>query len=213
MASRASSAGAGEPQGAAASDPWLVLGLGNPGREYAGTRHNAGAMVIDLLADRTGAKLKSHRARAEIAETRIDGVRAIIARPRSYMNESGGPAAGLMSFFRIGPDRLVVVHDEIDLPFGRIQVRFDGGDAGHNGLRSLRRSLGTGDFFRVRLGVGRPAGRQEAADHVLREFSSRERAELPLLLERGADAVATLVRDGLAAAQNAYHGDLDVGLG
>jgi PTH1 family peptidyl-tRNA hydrolase len=129
------------------------------------------------------------------------------------MNESGGPAAGLLSYFRLSAESLVVVHDEIDIPFGRIQVRFDGGDAGHNGLRSLRRSLGTGDFFRVRLGVGRPAGRQEAADHVLRDFSSRERAELPLLLERGADAVLTLLRDGLAAAQNAYHGDLDAELG
>jgi PTH1 family peptidyl-tRNA hydrolase len=193
--------------------PWLVLGLGNPGREYAANRHNAGAMVVDLLAERAGVKLKSHRARAEIAETRIEGVRAIVGRPRTYMNESGGPAAGLLSFFRIEPDHLVVLHDEIDLPFGRIQVRFDGGDAGHNGLRSLRRSLGTGDFYRVRLGVGRPPGRQEAAGHVLRDFSSRERDELSLLLERGADAVGTLLRDGLAAAQNAYHGDLDAGLG
>ena len=196
-----------------AGGPWLVLGLGNPGREYAESRHNAGAMVIDLLAQRAGVKLKSHRARADIAETRIEGVRAIVARPRSYMNESGGPAAGLMGFFRIGAEHLVAVHDEIDLAFGRIQVRFNGGDAGHNGVRSLRQSLGTGDFFRVRLGVGRPQGRQEAADHVLRDFSSRERADLPLLLERGADAVATLLRDGLAAAQNTYHGDLDAGLG
>jgi PTH1 family peptidyl-tRNA hydrolase len=186
---------------------WLVLGLGNPGTEYATTRHNAGAMVIDVLAQRAGVKLKSHRAHADIAETRIDGVRAIVARPRSYMNESGGPAAGLMSFFRVDAQHTVVVHDEIDLGFGRIQVRFDGGDAGHNGLRSLRRSLGTGDFFRVRLGVGRPTGRQEAAGHVLRSFSSTERKELPLLLERGADAVATLLGDGLEAAQNAFHGD------
>jgi PTH1 family peptidyl-tRNA hydrolase len=191
----------------AAPSPWLVLGLGNPGPEYAGNRHNAGAMVIDLLAQRAGVKLKSHRARADIAETRIEGVRAILARPRSYMNESGGPAAGLLSFFRIRAEHTVVVHDEIDLPFGRIQLRFDGGDAGHNGLRSLRRSLGTGDFFRVRLGVGRPTGRLDAADHVLRDFSSRERTELPLLLERGADAVATLLRDGLDAAQNIHHTD------
>jgi PTH1 family peptidyl-tRNA hydrolase len=214
MASDEAPAGSGgSRQGQPGNMPWLVFGLGNPGTEYAGNRHNAGAMVIDLLAQRAGAKLKAHRARAEIAETRIDGVRAVIARPRSYMNESGGPAAGLLSFFRIGLERTVVVHDEIDLPFGRIQVRFDGGDAGHNGLRSIRRSLGTGDFFRVRLGVGRPSGRLEAAGHVLRDFSSRERTEVPLLLERGADAVATLLREGLVAAQNAYHGDPDAGLG
>ena len=195
------------------SDPssavWLVLGLGNPGPEYVNNRHNAGGMVVDLLAQRAGAKLKSHRARAEIAETRVDGVRAVLAKPRTYMNESGGPAAGLLSFFRITAENTVVIHDEIDLPLGRIQVRFDGGDAGHNGLRSIRRSLGTGDFFRIRLGVGRPPGRREAASHVLRDFSGRERPELDLLLERAADAVGTLLRDGLEAAQNRYHGDLD----
>src|SRR4051794_9988927 len=164
-------------------------------------------MVIELLAERAGAKLKSHKARAEIAETRINGVRAIVGRPRAYMNESGGPAAGLLAFFRIAPANTVVVHDEIDLPFGRIQIRFDGGDAGHNGLRSLRRSLGTGDFYRVRIGVGRPTGRKEAAGHVLREFSNAERKELPFILERGADAVTTLLTNGLEASQNAFHGD------
>jgi PTH1 family peptidyl-tRNA hydrolase len=195
------------PRGSDAA--WLVLGLGNPGTDYANTRHNAGAMVIDLIAERARMKLKSHRARADIAEMRIGGVRAIVGRPRSYMNESGGPAAGLLSFFRIDPAHTVVLHDEIDLPFGRIQVRFDGGDAGHNGLRSLRRSLGTGDFYRVRLGVGRPTGRTEAADHVLRGFSATERKELPFLLDRGADAVEMLLVDGLEAAQNAFHGDPD----
>lgn len=192
---------------AAAGGPWLVLGLGNPGPEYAGNRHNAGAMVIDLLAARAGAKLKSHRGRADIAETRVAGVRAIVARPRSYMNESGGPASALAAFFRVAAGQTVVVHDEIDLPFGRLQVRFDGGDAGHNGLRSIRRSLGTGDFYRIRLGVGRPPGRGEAAGHVLRDFSVAERKELPFLLERGADAVETLLTEGLEAAQNAFHGD------
>jgi PTH1 family peptidyl-tRNA hydrolase len=123
------------------------------------------------------------------------------------MNESGGPASGLIAFFRVGLDRTIVVHDEIDLPFGRLQVRFDGGDAGHNGLRSLRRSLGSGDFYRLRLGVGRPSGRKEAAGHVLGDFNRRERAELPLVLERAADAVTVLLSDGLEAAQNAYHGD------
>jgi PTH1 family peptidyl-tRNA hydrolase len=166
-------------------------------------------MVVDLLAQRAGAKLKSHRTRADIAETRVETVRAVLAKPRAYMNESGGPAAGLLSFFRIGPNNAVVVHDEIDLPLGRIQVRFDGGDAGHNGLRSIRRSLGTGDFFRIRLGVGRPSGRREAATHVLRDFSRRERPEVELLLERAADAVGTLLRDGLEVAQNRYHGELD----
>jgi PTH1 family peptidyl-tRNA hydrolase len=200
---------AGQRPVGSSSDVWLVLGLGNPGAEYANNRHNAGAMVVDVLAHRAGVKLKSHRARAEIAETRVDGVRAVLAKPRTYMNESGGPAAGLLSFFRIAPANTVVIHDEIDLPLGRMQVRFDGGDAGHNGLRSIRKSLGTGDFFRVRLGVGRPPGRKEAADHVLRDFGSRERIELELLLERGADAVGALLGDGLEAAQNRYHGELD----
>ncbi|MFL6238679.1 MAG: aminoacyl-tRNA hydrolase [Actinomycetes bacterium] len=198
---------AAEAPSASSGGPWLVLGLGNPGADYARTRHNAGAMVVDLLAERVGVRLKAHRSRTEIAETRIDGVRVVLGRPRAYMNESGGPAAGLLSFFRIPPAQLLVVHDEIDLPFGRIQVRFDGGDAGHNGLRSIRRSIGTGDFFRIRLGVGRPAGRKAAADHVLREFSSTERKELPFLVDRGAEAVSLLLTGGLEVAQNAVHGD------
>jgi PTH1 family peptidyl-tRNA hydrolase len=186
-----------------------VVGLGNPGPAYAGNRHNAGAMVIDLLVHRVGARLKSHRSRADIAETHLNGERVVLARPRSFMNESGGPVAGLRAFFRVPGERTVVVHDEIDLPFGRIRLRYDGGDGGHNGLRSLRRSLGSGDFLRVRIGVGRPPGRQDPAEFVLRDFAARERAEIPFVLDRAADAVTALLVDGLEATQNAVHADAD----
>ncbi len=198
-----------EGAGSGPTSPWLVLGLGNPGPTYAGNRHNAGAMVVDVLAGRVGARLKSHRSRADIAETHINGARVVLARPRSFMNESGGPVAGLRNFFRVPGELTVVIHDEIDLPFGRIRVRYDGGDGGHNGVRSLRRSLGSGDFFRIRIGVGRPPGRQDPADFVLRDFTATERAELPLVLERAADAVTALITEGLAATQNAFHTDAD----
>ena len=186
-----------------------MLGLGNPGPAYAGNRHNAGVMVIDLLAERLGVRLKAHRSRADIAETHIDGERVVLARPRSFMNESGGPLAGLRNFFRVPGERTVVIHDEIDLPFGRIRLRYDGGDGGHNGLRSLRRSLGSGDYYRVRIGVSRPTGRLDPADYVLRDFSARERVELPFVLARAADAVTALLLEGLESAQNAYHAEGD----
>lgn len=190
---------------AGSAGPWLVVGLGNPGPDYAGHRHNAGSMVADLLADRSGCRFKAHRSRADVAETRISGVRAVIAKPKSYMNESGGPVAGLRDFFKVPVEHLVVVHDELDLDFGRLRVKQGGGDNGHNGLKSLRRSLGTGEFFRVRVGIGRPPGRQDPADWVLRDFSAAERKELGLELERAADAVETLLAEGLAAAQNRYN--------
>jgi PTH1 family peptidyl-tRNA hydrolase len=185
--------------------PWLVLGLGNPGPQYAGNRHNAGFMVLDVLAGRVGGRFKSHKARGEVVETRLVGERAILAKPRSYMNESGGPAASLRDFFKAPIERIVVVHDELDLDAGTLRLKQGGGDNGHNGLRSLRQSLGSGEFYRVRLGVGRPPGRQDPADYVLRDFAASQRKDLGVQLERAADAVETLIRDGLAAAQNAYN--------
>ena len=191
--------------GGADLGPWLVIGLGNPGPSYEGTRHNAGARVVDVLAARVNASFKSHKTRSDVVETRFGDDRVVLAKPRSYMNESGGPVCGLRDFFKASLERLVVVHDELDLPFGSLRVKCGGGDNGHNGLKSLRRSLGSGEFNRVRVGIGRPPGRQDPADWVLREFSGTERKELDLLLERGADAVEALIADGLAAAQNVYN--------
>jgi peptidyl-tRNA hydrolase, PTH1 family len=185
--------------------PWLVIGLGNPGPSYAGTRHNAGARVLDVLGTRVGAAYKSHKTRSDVLETRFGDQRVVLAKPRSYMNESGGPVCALRDFFKSSLERLVVVHDELDLPFGSLRVKYGGGDNGHNGLKSLRRSLGSGEFHRVRVGIGRPPGRQDPADWVLREFSGSERKEVDLLVERGADATECLIADGLAAAQNLYN--------
>jgi PTH1 family peptidyl-tRNA hydrolase len=185
--------------------PWLVVGLGNPGPTYAGTRHNAGAMVADVLADRVRGRFKSHRARADVVETRFGDQRVVLAKPRSYMNESGGPVVALRDFFKLPVARIIAVHDELDLDFGTLRLKLGGGDNGHNGLKSLRRSLGSGEFHRVRVGIGRPPGRQDPADWVLRDFSPAERKELGLQIERAADAVETLIADGLAAAQNSYN--------
>jgi PTH1 family peptidyl-tRNA hydrolase len=185
---------------------WLIVGLGNPGPEYAGNRHNAGRMVAELLAQRMGASFKRHRSRADIAEGTLAGVPVTIGIPRSYMNLSGGPVAALRDFYKIPPERIVVVHDELDVPFGEIRLKRGGGAGGHNGLRSVSASIGSPDYSRVRLGIGRPPGRMDPADFVLRDFSSAERKELPLLIERAADAVEALLRDGLEPAQNAFHG-------
>jgi PTH1 family peptidyl-tRNA hydrolase len=190
-------------------DLWVVVGLGNPGTSYAGHRHNVGARVADLLAERVGARFRAHRSRTELIEGRVSGPgspRIVLAKPRSYMNESGGPVAALRDFFRVPPDRLVIIHDELDLPFGTLRLKFGGGDNGHNGLRSIRRALGTGDFFRVRFGVGRPTGRTDPAAFVLQDFSPAERRELPYYLDRTADAVEALMSEGLERAQSAYNG-------
>lgn len=190
-------------------EAWLVVGLGNPGPDYAGTRHNVGQMVLDVLAARAGSGFKAHRrGRAEVVEGRLSGPgspRAVLAKPRSYMNESGGPVASLRDSFTVPTERCVLVHDELDIPFGAIRLKLGGGDNGHNGLRSVRRSLGTGDFLRVRVGIGRPPGRQDPADFVLKPFSATERKELDLVLERAADAVEALLVDGLARAQDTYN--------
>jgi PTH1 family peptidyl-tRNA hydrolase len=186
---------------------WLVAGLGNPGPEYAGTRHNAGHMVADLLAERMGARFKAHRSRNEIAEGRLAGVPVTLAKPRTYMNVSGGPVAALAAFYKIPPERIVVVHDELDIPFGSVRIKLGGGDNGHNGLRSVTQALGTNEYIRVRCGIGRPPGRMDAATYVLRDFSAAERKELPLVIERCADAVETVLSKGVAAAQNMFHAD------
>jgi PTH1 family peptidyl-tRNA hydrolase len=182
-----------------------VVGLGNPGLPYAGNRHNVGFRVVDLLAGRMSARFKAHKTRSEIVEGRLGGVGVVLAKPRSYMNDSGGPVSGLLDFFKVPLDRLVVVHDELDLPFGGLRLKLGGGDNGHNGLKSLRRSLGSGDFNRVRFGIGRPPGRMDAAAFVLRDFSAAERKELDVLVERAADAIEALVVDGMEKAQNTFN--------
>ncbi len=186
-------------------DPWLIVGLGNSGPPYAGNRHNAGFLVLDLLAAREGARFKSHKTRADVVEGHLGGVRAVLAKPRGYMNESGGPVAALRTFFGTSPQHLIVVHDELDIDFGVIRVKQGGGDGGHNGLRSITKSLGSNDYLRVRFGTGRPPGRMDPADFVLRDFASAERKELPVLLDDAADAVESLIGRGLAATQNALH--------
>ena len=186
--------------------PWLLVGLGNPGPEYAATRHNIGAMVADLLAERVGARFARHkRAHADVVEGRLAATRVVVAKPRSYMNESGGPVKGLVDYYGVPLEQVVVLHDELDLPFEALRLKLGGGDNGHNGLRSLRRSLGSGDVARVRLGIGRPPGRQDPADYVLRPFGSTERKTLPLFCDRGADATEALVAYGLTEAQNRFN--------
>ncbi|WP_021596080.1 aminoacyl-tRNA hydrolase [Actinomadura welshii] len=187
------------------ADLWLVVGLGNPGPSYAKNRHNAGFMVLDVLAARAGGRFKSHRARADVLEGRLAGVRAVLAKPRSFMNESGGPVKGLLDFYKVPVERLVVVHDELDIPFGAVRLKQGGGDNGHNGLRSITRSLGSKDYLRVRFGVGRPPGRMDAAAFVLKDFSAAERKDLDLEVDRTADAVEALLSGGLATAQNVFH--------
>jgi PTH1 family peptidyl-tRNA hydrolase len=186
-------------------ETWLVVGLGNPGPAYAGNRHNVGFMVVDLLAERMSARFKAHKSRADIVEGRLGGQRVVLAKPRSYMNDSGGPVSALVDFFKVPLERLVVVHDELDLPYGGLRLKLGGGDNGHNGLKAVRRSLGSGEFNRVRFGIGRPPGRMDAAAFVLRDFSGTERKELDLEVDRTADAVEALISDGLEKAQNSFN--------
>jgi PTH1 family peptidyl-tRNA hydrolase len=188
-----------------AMTPWLIVGLGNPGPSYSGHRHNVGAMVVDELAVRTTANLRSHKARAAAAEVRIVAQRAVIATPLTFMNESGGPVAGLLSFFKVPVENLIVIHDELDIPFAEVRLKLGGGEGGHNGLRSITKSVGTRDYLRVRVGIGRPPGRMDPADYVLHDFSGAERSEVPLLISDAADAVERLVAEGLAAAQQEWH--------
>jgi PTH1 family peptidyl-tRNA hydrolase len=189
-------------------DVWLVVGLGNPGPAYAGHRHNVGHVVAAELADRMDSGFRAHKSgRAEVVEGRLvpGGPRLVLARGRCYMNESGGPVTQLLSFYKVEPDHLVVVHDELDLAFDTLRVKFGGGDNGHNGLRSIRKALGSGDYFRVRVGVGRPPGRQSPADFVLSDYSAAERKVLPFQVDKAADAVESLVTDGLAVTQSRFN--------
>jgi PTH1 family peptidyl-tRNA hydrolase len=186
--------------------PALVVGLGNPGPRYAGNRHTVGFMVLDELARRVGAPFKAHRGRADVIEARLGARRAILAKPKCYMNESGGPVTSLRDFFKVPAEDIVVVHDELDIPYGTLRLKLGGGDNGHNGLKSITKSLGTREYHRTRFGIGRPPGRQDPADFVLNDFGTVERRELPFHVDRAADAVEALLEQGLAAAQNAFHG-------
>jgi peptidyl-tRNA hydrolase, PTH1 family len=192
-----------------ATAPFLVVGLGNPGKEYARNRHNVGFLVADLIADRIGAKFGRHkRAVAEVAEGRlgIGGPRVVLAKPLTYMNLSGGPVTALANFYKVPPGQIVAVHDDLDVPYGTIRAKVGGGEGGHNGLRSMSRSLGTKEYARVRFGIGRPPGRQDPADFVLTDFSSTERKELEFLVDRAADVAEAVATRGVEWAQNAYHG-------
>ena len=184
---------------------WLIVGLGNPGPEYAGNRHNCGFMVADLLAGRIGAGFKRDRSRARVATGQLAGFPVTLAKPQSFMNLSGGSVASLRAFYKVPVDRIVVIHDELDIPFGAIRLKQGGGDNGHNGLRSVTAALGTRDYLRVRVGIGRPPGRMDPADFVLRDFSPAERKELPVLLELAADMGEAVAARGVSAAQNDFH--------
>ncbi|RKN43528.1 aminoacyl-tRNA hydrolase [Micromonospora endolithica] len=189
--------------------PWLVVGLGNPGREYANNRHNVGFMVADLLARRIGATFGRHkRAVAEVAEGRLGfgGPKLVLVKPLTYMNLSGGPVAGLAQFWKVPSGRVVAVHDELDIAYGQLRVKCGGGEGGHNGLRSMTKSLGTKEYVRVRFGIGRPPGRQDPADYVLSDFGTAERKELEFLVDRAADVVESVVTRGVEPTQNLYHG-------
>ncbi len=195
----------------AATDVWLVVGLGNPGPSYAGHRHNIGYMVTDELARRMGSGFRAHKSgRADVVEGRltppgVPGPRVVLARPRCYMNEVGGPVKALATFYKVPPAQVVAIHDELDIPFDTMRVKLGGGDNGHNGLKSMRSSFGTGDFHRVRVGIGRPPGRQEVADFVLSDYSSAERKVLPFVVDTAADAVETLVAEGLEKTQQRFN--------
>ncbi|MFC4554040.1 aminoacyl-tRNA hydrolase [Georgenia faecalis] len=194
------------------SGTWLVVGLGNPGPEYAGNRHNVGQMVLDVLARRMGGSFTTHKARTQVLDGRLGvlpggapGPRVILAKPASYMNVSGGPVGALAKFYDVTPDRLLVVHDELDLPAQTLRLKVDGGEGGHNGLKSISSALGTKEYVRLRVGIGRPPGRMDPADYVLRDFAVAERPDLGVTLEEAADAVEEVVLSGLEKAQQRLH--------
>lgn len=189
---------------------WLIVGLGNPGAKYEATRHNVGQMALDVLADRMGARFTPHKTNSRIAEGRLvpGGPKLVLAKSNGYMNTSGGPVSALVKYFGIDPDHIVVLHDELDLPFDSLKLKQGGGHGGHNGLRDIAKALGTPDYFRVRIGIGRPPGQQDPADFVLKPFASSERDALAVLLEDAADATEMLVNEGLLEAQQRFHGNV-----
>jgi PTH1 family peptidyl-tRNA hydrolase len=193
------------------ASPWLVVGLGNPGPGYAGNRHNVGAMVVDELVRRHGSgALRKHRTQAKVSEARlgspgVPGNRMVLSVPLQFMNESGGAVVGLLRYYGVDASRLIVVHDELDIPSGEVRLKLGGGEGGHNGLRSVSSAVGTKDYLRVRVGIGRPPGRMDPAAFVLRDFGAAERSELPMLISDAADAVESLVEDGLVPSQQRFH--------
>ena len=192
---------------AVADNTWLVVGLGNPGAQYAGNRHNVGQMVADELAARVGATFKSHKTPSRVAEGFLGpgGPKLVIAKPNGYMNTSGGPVSGLLKYYSLPVDRLIIVHDELDIPFDTVRLKQGGGHGGHNGVRDVSKALDGGGFTRVRVGIGRPPGRQDSADFVLKDFSGTEKQTLPNLVSDAADAVEAIVSHGLVVAQQRFH--------
>ena len=184
---------------------WLVVGLGNPGPGYAGNRHNVGNMVVGELASRLSATFKSSRSNAMVAEGRAGDARFVLAKPLSFMNLSGGPTASLLKYYKLDASRLIVVHDELDIPFDTLRLKLGGGNGGHNGIRDISAALGSPDYIRVRVGIGRPPGRMDAAAFVLQNFSGAERETLPNLISETADAVELIAAEGLTAAQLKFH--------
>jgi PTH1 family peptidyl-tRNA hydrolase len=184
--------------------PWLVAGLGNPGPEYAGNRHNIGFMVAELLAERISGRFKAHKSRAQVVEGRIGGQRVVLAKPMTFMNLSGGPVTALRDFYKVPVGNIIAVHDELDIDYATLRLKKGGGDNGHNGLKSITKALGP-DYLRVRCGIGRPPGRMDVAAFVLKDFSSAERKELDWFVDRSADAVEALISEGLERAQGTYN--------
>ena len=192
--------------------PWLVVGLGNPGAQYASTRHNVGYLTVDVLAARAGAGLKTHRSRTRAADVRlgvgpggVPGPRAVLARSETYMNTTGGPIRRLADFLGIGAERILVIHDDLDLPPHELRLKAGGGEGGHNGLKSLTQALGTRDYHRLRIGIGRPPGRMDPADYVLAPIPAKERPDWDVTFEEAADAVEGVVAEGFAPTQQALH--------
>jgi PTH1 family peptidyl-tRNA hydrolase len=191
-----------------AQESWLIVGLGNPGSKYEATRHNIGQMVLDELALRVGGKFKSHQTNSRVLEGRVGpgSPKFVLAKPNSFMNLSGGPVASLAKYYGVPPGRVIVIHDEIDLPFDTLKLKQGGGHGGHNGLRDIAKAIDTPDFLRVRVGIGRPPGRQDPADFVLQPFGTVERETLAILIGDAADAVEGLATEGLLATQQRVHG-------
>ena len=185
------------------ADRWLVIGLGNPGPAYEKTRHNIGQVVLDQLSDNQ--KFSSHKSRMQISEIKLDGQSVVLAKSLGYMNESGGPAKSLADFYKIDLNKIIVIHDELDLPFNNLRIKLGGGDNGHNGLKSLTASFTSADYYRIRMGIGRPIGEQDPADFVLKPFSKDERAELDDFTVRGAHAIRSLILNGIDKAQTAFN--------